>query len=285
MLLEVKDLHFRYIGATGLALANINLNVGEGEFIAVVGSAGSGKTTLTECLNGTVPHFKDGEWAGSIRINGWLTNELSPVDLAQLVGTVSSDPDSQLVAMTVEEEVAFGLENLCLPRHEIEERLCYALEQVGAGQLRYRSTNSLSGGEKGRVALAAILALQPRILILDEPVAELDPVGADMVMSAVMELHNTIGTTVILFESRLVNVVRYATRLVLLHKGEIISDGPMRKIIAQEELLKRAGLMVPPVTKAALAYKEQGLISGVGELPLSIEELKQALAGNLNEGA
>ena len=279
MLVQIEGLHFRYPGVSELALTDIHLNVGEGEFVAVVGPAGAGKTTLAACVNGTIPHFQGGEWAGSVILSGHATSELSPKDLAQLVGTVSSDPERQMVAVSVEEEVAFGLENLCLPRREIELRLCEALEMVGASHLRYRATCSLSGGEKGRVALAAILALRPRLLILDEPVAELDPAGAQQVMSAITSLHRRLGTTIIHFESRLANVVEYARRLVLMNSGRIIADGPMREIVYNQEFLADAGLTPPPITQAVLAGRKAGILFDDGN-PLTIYELQRVIAKN-----
>lgn len=278
MLLEVAGLHFRYLGSEALALADVYLSVGEGEFLAMAGPAGSGKTTLAACLNGTVPHFQDGEWAGEVRLLGTSTRELSPGALAGIVGTVHADPERRFVASSVEEEVAFGLENLALPRIEIEARLTEALAAVGLSGLRHRAANTLSGGEKGRLALAAVLALRPRLLVLDEPVAELDPAGAAQVMEAVAAL-NRRGTAVVLCESRLANAVAYARRLVILAHGRILADGLLRDLVADEELLQRAGLVQPLVVRAALDCRAAGLLRG-GKLPVTMEELRQAV--NLN---
>ena len=178
-MIEIKGLSFAYSGAEKLSLKDIDLEIGSGEFVLVTGPSGGGKSSLCRCLNGLIPHFYGGEISGRVTVSWMDTLEHSTKELATRVGMVFQDPETQLVSMDVEREIAFGLENLAFPRDLIARRIEESLDTLGIAYLRYRQIHELSGGEKQKVAIASVLALHPDILILDEPTSELDPKGAE----------------------------------------------------------------------------------------------------------
>ena len=206
-MIEIKDLTFFYGDDQEPVLKNINLTVGNGEFILIAGPSGGGKSSLARCLNGLIPHFYGGRLKGRVEVEGLETTRHAPKELATMVGMVFQDPENQLVTEDVEREIAFGLENLALPRREIAKRIEEALDTVGIAGLRHRPLHELSGGEKQKVAIASVLALKPRVLVLDEPTSELDPQGAEGVLSIVQRLNDELGLTVILVEHRLRTLV------------------------------------------------------------------------------
>ncbi|MEM2123206.1 MAG: energy-coupling factor transporter ATPase [Candidatus Bathyarchaeia archaeon] len=246
-MIEFEDLSFRYRGDERQALKSINLRVEDGEFVVVAGASRSGKTTLCRCVNGLIPHFYGGVMEGRVRVQGLDTRFTSPSKLALKAGMVFQDPENQMVTTGVSGEVAFGLENIALPRDVMERRIVEALDAVEAQPLRHRRIRDLSGGEKQKVALASVLAFQPEIVILDEPTSELDPVTAEQILHVLERLNSELGLTVILVEQRLERVLSYADRLILLGGGEVLGDGHPRKVLGEAEL-QRLGVRVPPVS-------------------------------------
>ncbi|KFI34449.1 hypothetical protein HY00_01925, partial [Peptococcaceae bacterium SCADC1_2_3] len=206
-MIKIQNLTFSYAGSLEPVLKEINLTITDGEFVLLSGSSGSGKSSLVRCLNGLIPHFYGGRISGTVEVEGLVTINYSTAKLAIRVGLVFQDPENQLVTTDVEREIAFGLENLGLPRTEISKRLEEALDTVGIASLRYRSLHELSGGEKQKVAIASVLALKPQILVLDEPTSELDPQGAEDVLGIISRLNDELGLTVILVEHRLDRVI------------------------------------------------------------------------------
>ncbi len=186
--LSVENLSFRYRDRQDLSLREISLNVSPGEMLLIAGASGSGKTTLIRCINGLIPRSYKGELSGRIVIQGQETASFPLARISQLVGTVLQDPERQILGTRVIGEVAFGLENLGLERPEIRQRVDEALEKLGIAHLRERETFSLSGGEKQKVALAGVLAMRPGILLLDEPLASLDPASAQETLAQVRRL-------------------------------------------------------------------------------------------------
>ncbi|HOQ24412.1 MAG TPA: ATP-binding cassette domain-containing protein [Bacillota bacterium] len=276
-LIKIEGLSFTYPGAQKAALSRVDLAIGQGEFVGITGPAGAGKSTLLLCINGIIPHFQEGEVVGSVRFQGVDTFETSCRDLARSIGSVFEDPEAQIVAMTVEEELAFGLENLNIPPAEMEERIAWALKMTGIESLRYRSTAQLSGGQKQRVAIAAAIALRPRVLLLDEPTSELDPVGTDEVFKVLRHLNRDLGITVVVVEQKLDVLMEHVNRLVIMDQGRVWADLPPRQVLAQPELLDEIGLCVPPVGRLAHRLRQAGLLGG--ELPLTVEEAFRGLAG------
>ena len=180
-MIALKDFSFRYASGKANALQNLNLTIDDGDFVGIIGNSGAGKTTFTYAINGIVPHHYRGDFYGAVTVNGLDTVDSKPEQLAVHVGSVFQDVDAQMVASIVEDEILFGLENFGIPHDQIEGRLSEALAQIGISDLRERELDSLSGGQKQKVAVAAILALRPAIIVLDEPTGELDPQSSDQI--------------------------------------------------------------------------------------------------------
>ncbi len=217
MPLEVRDLWYRYPGSGEDVLRGVNLTVERGEVLAVVGLSGSGKSTLCYCLSGIVPHIYSGNMRGEVLIKGTPTTSMKIPQIATRLGIVFQEPDTQLFSPTVEDEVAFGPENLCLSREEIGERLKTALKLVGMEDFRLGSPNQLSGGQKQLIALASVLSLDPEILIFDEAMSQIDAQGKEAIKEAVSGLRNR-GKTVVMIEHDLDNL-DVADRVLLLRDG------------------------------------------------------------------
>ncbi|KYH33661.1 energy-coupling factor transporter ATPase [Neomoorella mulderi] len=269
-MIEVQGVTFSYPGTTVPALENISLIIKPGEFLAITGPNGSGKSTLARLLNGLL---RPGE--GRVLVDGLDTgDEASLVDIRRRVGMVFQDPDNQLVAATVEDDVAFGLENLGLPPAEIRQRVAAALEVVELANLRTRPPHRLSGGQKQRLALAGVLAMEPRYLVLDEATAMLDPVAREEILQKVLELRREKGLAVILI-THLMEEAALAERVLVLKAGQILLAGPPAEVMQQEEKLAAAGLKVPVTVALGKGLRQAGL-----KLPanlVTVEEMARAL--------
>ncbi|MBW1947387.1 MAG: energy-coupling factor ABC transporter ATP-binding protein [Deltaproteobacteria bacterium] len=243
-MIEIKDLSFTYQGRDEPTLKDLNLYVRAGEFILVAGPTGCGKTTLLRTLNGLIPHETAGIMEGSVTIAGKETKKSSMADLTRMVGLVFQNPDDQIFSTRVEDEVAFGPENLCFQQKEIESSIDYALKAVGLNGFRNRTTAALSGGEKQRLAIAAALAMQPQVLALDEPFSQMDTSGTIEVLELIRKL-NRKGMTIILVEHRIAAVFRHVSRIVIMEGGRIVLDEDKRKPAAYRPIFKRFGLWLP----------------------------------------
>ena len=270
-MISIEDLTFTYSGSDHPALKNISLKIGEGEFVLVTGPSGGGKSSLGRCLNGLIPHFYGGQIYGRVLVSGLDTHNHSTKELAGKVGFVFQDPENQLVSLDVEREIAFGLENLAFPRDLIAKRVEESLDALGIASLRCRQLSELSGGEKQKVGIASVLALHPSILILDEPTSELDPKGAEEVLSVITRLNDELGLTVILIEHRLDRVLQYADRLIVLNEGMVAIDGGVRDVMTKRyPELSRIGIGVPPVIRLIQELRGRGV--GIDEVPLTVKE-------------
>lgn len=232
-------------------LKGVNLSVSEGEFVSIMGPTGVGKTTLCLALNGIVPQSTGGVIKGDVLINGLNTKRTPVPELAQHVGLVFQEPETQLFNMSVEAEIAFGLESLGVPPEEINERVAWALAAVGMQDFRQRSPFALSGGQKQRTAIAAILAMTPQILVLDEPTASLDPVGKTEVFSVVRELRRQRHNTIIMVEHEVERIAEFSDRVVVLHEGRVELEGTPTEVFSQIDLMHDIGLAVPQVSELA----------------------------------
>ncbi|MDY6916374.1 MAG: energy-coupling factor transporter ATPase [Chloroflexota bacterium] len=275
-MISLKNVAFSYSGSAGYALRDVTLEIQEGEFVLVTGPSGCGKSSLCRCFNGLIPHFYGGTVAGVIEVDGLNVMEHSTKELATRVGIVFQDPESQLVAMDVEREIAFGLENLAFPRNVIVKRIEESLDTLGIAHLRSRQTHELSGGEKQKVAIASVLALHPTVLVLDEPTSELDPKGAEEVLSVVQRLNDELGITVVLVEHRLDRVVHLVDRMLVMDGGRIIAAGSPRSVLDRPDV-GRAGVGVPPIVRLVQGLRDNGL--HVDSIPLTVKEGRLMLNG------
>ena len=265
--LEVSHLTFTYPTATRPSLKDVSLSAEKGELVALIGANNSGKSTLCYALSGVVPNFYRGGFAGSVMAGTMNTTEHTISELAQQVGLVMQIPANQLsgVRYTGFEEVAFGLENLGVRRSEIIEKVTSVLEITGLSNLGDRSPYQLSGGQQQKLALAAVLAMSPSILVLDEPTTFLDPEGARQVFEILLDLKNQ-GKTIIIAEQRLEWIAEYGDRVLVLEDGELVLSGTPDEVLTNQEI-KEVGLDWMPYTKSAELAKQRGLWQRERQLP------------------
>ena len=268
-MIKIRDLTFYYGDASRPALQDVNLDIEDGEFVLVTGPSGCGKTSLCRCLNGLIPHFYGGEIAGGLEVQGLDVMRHTTRELATRVGMVFQDPENQLVSMDVQREVAFGLENLAFPRDVMAKRVEEALDTLGISGLRHRQVHELSGGEKQKVVISSVLALHPDVLVLDEPTSELDPKGAEDVLSIVRRLNDELGITVILVEHRLDRVVHLVDRMIVMDEGKIIADGNPRAVLSNGDITS-IGAGVPPIVRIVQRLRDNGV--NVDNIPLTVKE-------------
>jgi energy-coupling factor transport system ATP-binding protein len=284
-ILRIENLSFRYKRGTVPALDGVTLSIGAGEFVGITGPAGAGKTTLLSCVNGVIPHYYAGDLHGKVIVDGLDVAVSNFRELASHVGTVFEDPDFQMVSISVEEEVAFGPENLGLPSREIEVRVRDALQKTRIPDLRERAISTLSGGQKQRVAISAVLSMLPQVLLLDDPTSELDPVGTQEVINALRELNRQVGITVIMVSQDVERLVENADRLLLLSGGRLLLDGPSREICLQHDVVEKAGVRVPQVTQFMISLLAKLDRSPQLEtIPLTVGEAASMLRKILREG-
>jgi energy-coupling factor transport system ATP-binding protein len=269
-LIDIRGLTVKYVGRKNPTLVNVNLELQQGETVLLLGASGSGKSTLALTLNGLIPHSTGGVMSGSVCVAGMDTQQASVAQLAQQVGIVFQDPESQFVTLKVEDEIAFGLENLRLPPHEMDAKIQTALDQVSMPQARTQAVWALSGGQKQRIALAALLAMEPHVIVFDEPTANLDPIGTRDVFALLAEHKarpHQPQHTIILIEHKLDEVMHLIDRVVVLGEGgSVIADAPPREMFDQHaETLRALGVWMPQVS--LLAHK-----LGVRPVPVTLDE-------------
>ena len=279
-IIQTRDLRFSYTTAEGVApvvLDGVTLSIQEGSFVAVLGHNGSGKSTLAKHMNAIL--LPSG---GAVYVDGMDTaDEELLLDIRRTVGMVFQNPDNQIVANVVEEDVAFAPENLGVPSPEIRRRVDDALKAVGMYEFREHAPHLLSGGQKQRVAIAGVIAMQPRCIVLDEPTAMLDPIGRRDVLRTIKELNRQRGVTVVLITHHMDEAAQ-ADRLVVMARGKVVADGTPKSVFSHVEHLQQVGLTVPQTTQLLWELRREGL-----DVPLdalSDEECAQALQ-KLLEGA
>ena len=241
------------------ALKDINTSIYEGEFVGIIGSTGAGKTTLASLMTGAIPHHFAGTLSGSVTIYSKESKTLSLTQIARYIGSVIQDIDAQMVASNVEDELLFGLENFGIAHDEIYSRMDEALRAVGILDLKYRDIDTLSGGQKQKVAIAAILALRPRVMILHAPTCALDPVSSEMIFSILCDLNATYGITIVVIEQKVALLCRYCRRLLVLSQGELCLDAPIDEALRQRELLDSVGINYPRTTRLIQTLRARGL--------------------------
>jgi energy-coupling factor transporter ATP-binding protein EcfA2 len=284
-LVEVESLSFTYPpthrGAEAVrALAGVSFRVEPGETLGIVGTGGSGKSTLCLALNGIVPHRTGGVIGGRVRIGGWDTKRRTVAELTTRVALVFQEPEANFVGLSVEDEVAFGPENLGVPREEIARRVAWALARVGMERERERSPRTLSGGEKQRVAIAAALAMRPAVLALDEPTAALDPEGAADVLAVIRALTAAGETTTVLVAEDAGVLAAHADRVLALAGGRVVAAGTPGEVFAPGRVaaLRELGLPVPPASE--IGAELNGRL-GTGFEFVTVEEALAVLTAEL----
>ncbi|XHH07744.1 MAG: energy-coupling factor ABC transporter ATP-binding protein [Candidatus Bathyarchaeia archaeon] len=280
-IIEINDLVYTYPGASKPSIDGVSLKIEKGEFVLITGPSGCGKTSLCRTFNGLVPHFYQGELKGQITVAGQDITGKQTFDMAKHVGLVFQNPENQLFALSVEKDVAFGLENLGMPREEMRKRVDWALNLTGIYDLRERSPHEVSGGQQQRVAIASVLAMQPEIIVLDEPTSFLDPLSAEKIFEVIYKLNQEQGITVVLVEHRLDLTAKYTNHLVVMDKGKIRLEGNPRDILYNEETID-IGVGIP---KATLLYKklQKAGFNVNKQTPLCSEELANQLLEALHK--
>ncbi|MBS7655324.1 ATP-binding cassette domain-containing protein [Candidatus Bathyarchaeota archaeon] len=269
----IKDLTFTYSGLNKTSIKNVNFNASQGEFIVLTGPSGCGKTTLCRCLNGLIPNFYPGEMRGEVYVCGLNTQEHSTSELAKHVGFVFQNPENQLFSLTIERDVAFGLENLGIPKKEIKERVDWALNVIGINDLKDKAPYELSGGQQQKAAIATVLAMKPEIIVLDEPTSFLDPKSALEILKVIRNLNKQFKITIVLVEHRLDFVSQFADRIVIMNEGEIVLDGRPSKVLSEEAYLLGVGL--PKIAFLFHQLKQEGFNFTL--TPVTIEEAVKEL--------
>lgn len=273
-MIRVEDLSFKYTEAKEYSLKDISFRVKKGEFLGILGASGSGKSTLCLTFNGIIPHSIKGDFEGNVFVKGYNTKEASVAELSKIVGLVLQNPDSQLFNMTVEEEVAFALENLGLNVEEIRRRVYWALKITGLEGLEKEFPPNLSGGQKQRLVIASVLALKPEVLVLDEPTSQLDPIGREQVLSLITLLNKEQGITIVLVEHNTEYLFDFANRIIVLDKGELVMEGKPREIFEEADYLRKLGIRIPVSVKIGAELKRRRLLE---KAALNDKELIKAI--------
>lgn len=275
-LIEIQNVSYAYEDAAAKALSGVSLTIKDGEFVAVVGHNGSGKSTLAKHLNALLLPTE-----GRVLVDGMDTSdEKNTLSIRQRVGMVFQNPDNQIVTTIVEEDVAFGPENIGVPGGEIRARVNAALSAVGMEKYAHSAPNMLSGGQKQRIAIAGMLAMQPNVLVLDEATAMLDPKGRRDIIELVMKLHREKGITVVMITQYMEEAIG-ADRVAVMSGGELILEGTPKEVFSQEELLHAHRLDVPVMQQLANRLNAHG--AGLPKSILSVEEMAQAICLSLSK--
>jgi energy-coupling factor transporter ATPase len=274
--IETKGLAYTYPGGTKPSISDVSISVEKGDFVLITGPSGCGKTTLCRCFNGLIPHFYQGELKGEITVSGKDVTKHQTSEMAKHVGLVFQNPENQLFALSVEKDVAFGLENLGVSREEMRKRVDWALNLTGIYDLRERSPHEVSGGQQQRVAIAAVLAMQPEIIVLDEPTSFLDPLSAEKIFEVIHGLNQRLGITVVLVEHRLDLTARYANHIIIMDQGRIYSDGETREVLDNEKT-RLVGVGIPKATLLHQMLVKEGMKFN-SLTPLSSDEMVNLLS-------
>lgn len=259
---RVENLTWKYSNTTKPAIQEIHLEIEENTFTGIVGPNESGKTTLVSCIKGLIPRNFSGIWQGKVELFGLDIASKTSTELAQEVGFVFADPEAQFTAMSVEEEIAFGMENIGLTVPEIRERIAWVSELTMIGDLLEKSPYDISGGQKQRVAIASVLAMKPRILILDEPTSMLDPLGKDTVFEILRRMKKELNMTIIIIEHSLERLSALCDRILLVHNGRLLKDGTAAEFFDDIPFLVEHGLNPPDGMRFLSFLMENRLYTG-----------------------
>lgn len=272
--ISITNLSFQYSKNIVPSLRNINLEIEDGDFILLCGPTGCGKTTLCRCITGIIPNFYTGPMEGQVIVDGLSTLQHPVYEIAKKVGMVFQNPENQLVAMNVERELGFSLENLGVPPEKIRKKIEEIIDQFQLNHLRMKAPFEISGGEQQRVAIASVLTLDPDIIILDEPTSNLDPNAAELMLYFLKELNTTYNKTIILIEHRLELVVPLINRIIVMDQGEIVLDGPPEAVLLDEKI-QGINLGLPKIIQLYKSIKDAGV--NFNKIPLTSAEFAEAL--------
>lgn len=278
-IIQLNDVSYRYPRSKNWAILHLNLEIQKGEFVAIMGENGAGKSTFCQMLNGIIPNSFGGILKGQVLINGLDTKESGIAQLATQVGIVLEDPETQLFTTSVGSEVAFGPENLCQTPAEIQENVRWALDVVRLTGLEDRMPLALSGGQKQRLAIAANIAMRPNVLVLDEATSQLDPLGVEEVLSVVRELNQKYGMTIVMATDASEMIARVMDRVIVLDKGHLVAQETPRKIFSQTGLFQKYMIRSPQVTQLAARIQQAG--QAYTDLPITIDEARSDVTQRL----
>ena len=272
-IVQANHLSFTYTGASQPSIEDISIGIAPGEFVVLTGPSGCGKTTICRCLNGLIPNFYSGDFVGELIVDAMSVKQHTTAELAPHVGMVFQNPENQLFSLSVERDVAFGPENLGLSREETRKRVDWALDVTGISSLKDKPPYELSGGQQQRAAIAAVLAMQPKVMILDEPTSFLDPKSALEILEVISDLNKKLGITIILVEHRLDIVSKHANRVIVMDNGRIVLDGTPKDVYGEHARL--IGIGLPRVTALFNLLQRDGI--RFAETPTTVDEAVDVL--------
>ena len=278
-MIELKNVSFKYELQEEKTIKNLDLYVKQGEFVGIIGKNGSGKTTLCNIIRGIIPDFVQGEIKGDISIDNKNIDDIERGEMAELVGFVFQNPFSQIsgIKKTVFEEIAYGLENLGVPREEIRQRVTEVIKLLKIEDLQDKNPNELSGGQSQRVAIASIIVMNPKVLIFDEPTSQLDPLGTEEIFD-ILKLLKSQNKTIILVEHKIDLIAEYADRVVVMDDGEIIFNGETHEVLSNDKI-EQHNVSMPIVSKLAYKLNEEKP-EFFKNIPITLDECKKELEEN-----
>lgn len=272
-IIEFRDVTFWYAGHKDVpAIKNINLTINQGDYVALLGLNGAGKTTMQLCINGIVPNSLVGDFAGEVIVDGHDTFETEVREMAKIVGMVFDNPEFQLSQMFIDEEIALGMESLGVSYPEMREIVSEVLETVGLAGMEQRSPFGLSGGQQQRLSIASALAMRPKILVMDEPTSNLDPIGKDEVFSVARRLNQERDMTVVMAEHEVEVMAAYADQVIVMHEGEILLNGSPEDVFSNVDLMHDLNLRMPQVAEFAYQIEQEGIMDFPGNYPVTLEQ-------------
>lgn len=280
--IEFRNTSFWYSGNKDQpAIHDINLTIYEGDYVALLGLNGAGKTTLQLCINGIIPNSIMGDFAGEVIVDGHDTFETPVREMAKVVGMVFDNPEFQLSQMFIDEEIALGMESLGVPYEEMQRTITEVLEIVGLEGLERRSPFGLSGGQQQRLSIASALAMRPKILVMDEPTSNLDPIGKEEVFSVAHQLNKERNMTVIMAEHEVEVMAAYADQVIVMDQGEIVLNGSPKEVFSNVELIHELKLRMPQVAEFAHQVDQAGLVDFQKFYPVTMDEALDVFEGIL----
>ncbi|NHK30126.1 MAG: ABC transporter ATP-binding protein [Asgard group archaeon] len=276
-MISIRDVTFKYSKAPKPILENFSLEINENEIIGIIGPTGSGKSTICYLLNGLIPHYFKGSFFGSVIVNGRNVKKESVETMSEIIGYMLQEPSFQIASPFVESEITFGMENYCISKEEMDNRLVSIMEKLGITHLREQPTSDLSEGEKQKVVLASILVMNPPILVLDESSSMVDSTSKKQLIEILKELNSQEDKTIILVDHDLDFLSQIANRIILINNGSIISDGFTKKILSNVNLLSENGLHPPSLVSLFNAFKNENF--PIKDLPIKLEPALEILRG------